>query len=189
MGPNHARSDERWAAELILRKNGLPEGLCLFCTENLWRSYVLPVLAVKKGLGPGAWQMVADFNGLSPRLQNLVDTLNQCLPKGLVPVELYNDPEVHEAELNRIFTRVWVYVGHESEVPDKGDYCLRYIGEDRFIFVRDENGELRVIFDSCRHRGAQVCRADKGNASHFRCPYHGWTYKNTGRLLNSIWAT
>ena len=78
-----------------------------------------------------------------------------------------------------------VFIGHESEIPVRGDYCLRYIGQRPFIFVRDEQGEIRVLFDGCRHRGALVCRAEKGNASHFRCSYHGWTYKNTGELIGA----
>jgi len=76
-----------------------------------------------------------------------------------------------------------MYVGHESEIPEPGDYRKRTIGEDPFIFVRDENGSIRVLFNSCRHRGANICRAEKGNTMHFRCPYHGWTYRNTGDLV------
>jgi phenylpropionate dioxygenase-like ring-hydroxylating dioxygenase large terminal subunit len=104
---------------------------------------------------------------------------------GLVPAFAFNDPEIHELEMERLFARAWCFIGHESEIPHPGDYCLRYVGNDPFIFVRDEEGEVRLLFDGCRHRGTQVCRADMGNASHFRCSYHGWTYKNTGELVGA----
>jgi phenylpropionate dioxygenase-like ring-hydroxylating dioxygenase large terminal subunit len=104
---------------------------------------------------------------------------------GLLPARVFNDPELHSREIDRIFTRAWTFIGHESEIPSPGDYVLRYVGNDAFIFARDENGVVRLLFDSCRHRGTQVCRAEQGNASHFRCSYHGWTYKNTGELIGA----
>lgn len=115
--------------------------------------------------------------------QRIVEDIAESLKEGWIPAAFFNDAELHRLELERIFARSWVFVGHESEVSSPGDYVLRYIGEDPFIFVRDEEGKLHVLFDACRHRGAQVCRAEKGNASHFRCPYHGWTYKNNGELI------
>lgn len=116
---------------------------------------------------------------------DLLSGIDECLEQGTVPAYIFGDPQIHALELDRIFTRAWCFIGHESEIPHPGDYCLRYIGEDAFIFVRDEQGTVRVLFDSCRHRGARVCRAEQGNASHFRCPYHGWTYKNTGEMVGA----
>jgi phenylpropionate dioxygenase-like ring-hydroxylating dioxygenase large terminal subunit len=101
----------------------------------------------------------------------------------LLPAQIFNDADVHAQELSRVFGRAWVYVGHESEISEPGDYVLRYIGEEPFVFVQSDDSKVRLLFDACRHRGTQVCRAEKGNASHFRCPYHGWTYKNTGELV------
>ncbi|MCW8173347.1 hypothetical protein D8S78_21120 [Natrialba swarupiae] len=95
----------------------------------------------------------------------------------VLPAKVFNDEEIFEAELRRIFGQCWVFIGHESEVSEPGDYARRYIGKDPFIFVRDEDGEIRVLFDSCTHHGAKVCKAEQGNTSHFRCPYHGWTFK------------
>jgi len=102
------------------------------------------------------------------------------LARGVLSPRVFNDPELHQAELERIFTRCWVFLGHVSEIPSRGDYVVRNIGEDPFILVRDEDGEIQVLLNHCMHRGTPVCRADKGNASHFRCPYHGWIYKNSG---------
>src|SRR5262249_24800044 len=121
--------------------------------------------------------------GADASIASLLADMGESLAAGLVPARIFNDPELHELELRRVFGRAWLFVGHESEIPHRGDYCLRYLGRDPFIFVRDEGGQVRVLFDGCRHRGTLVCRAERGNASHFRCSYHGWTYKNTGELV------
>jgi phenylpropionate dioxygenase-like ring-hydroxylating dioxygenase large terminal subunit len=103
--------------------------------------------------------------------------------QGMIPAHIYNDAEIFTLERDRLFARAWVFLAHESEVADPGDYVVRRIVEDSFIVVRDEGGAIRVLFNMCLHRGMQVCRAEVGNASHFRCPYHGWTYRNDGSLV------
>src|SRR4051795_10650859 len=103
--------------------------------------------------------------------------------EGMVPAQIYGDQEVFELEHDRVFGRSWLYLAHESEIPEPGDYVLRRIVDDSFIVVRDENAIVRVHANICLHRGMQVCRAEIGNASHFRCPYHAWTYKNSGELV------
>ncbi len=117
--------------------------------------------------------------GLDTRLRQM----ERDLAEGLVPLAVYNDPDIYERELERIFSRCWIFLAHESEIPQPGDYVLRYIAHDPWIVVRDQQGAIQVLFDSCRHRGTQLCRADQGNAAHFRCPYHGWTYRNDGALV------
>ena len=102
--------------------------------------------------------------------------------RGMIPAHVYGDPEIFALERDRIFPRSWVYLAHESEIPDPGDYVVRRVLTDSFIVVRDEAKTVRVMFNMCLHRGMQLCRAEMGNASHFRCPYHAWTYRNDGRL-------
>ena len=102
--------------------------------------------------------------------------------RGMIPAHVYGDPEVFALERDRLFARFWVFLAHESEIPDPGDYVVRRVLADSFIVARDESGVVRVMFNMCLHRGMQVCRAEMGNASHFRCPYHAWTYRNDGRL-------
>jgi phenylpropionate dioxygenase-like ring-hydroxylating dioxygenase large terminal subunit len=97
--------------------------------------------------------------------------------------QLYRDPEVFEAEFEAIWHKVWVYVGHDSEVPRRGDYVRRQIGRQPVIMVRGADDRVRVFFNRCRHRGNLVCHRDRGNGDELRCPYHGWTYANTGELL------
>ncbi|WP_037058049.1 Rieske 2Fe-2S domain-containing protein, partial [Pseudonocardia asaccharolytica] len=103
--------------------------------------------------------------------------------RGMIPAHIYNDEEIFRLEREQVFGRAWVFVGHESEVPQPGDYVVRRVLADSFIVARGEDGRVRALFNMCLHRGMQVCRAEMGNASHFRCPYHGWSYRNDGRLV------
>jgi phthalate 3,4-dioxygenase subunit alpha len=101
---------------------------------------------------------------------------------GMIPAIIYSDPGIFEREKRRVFGRAWMFLAHESEIPEPGDYVVRRIVDDSFIVVRDERSAIRVLFNMCLHRGMQVCRSELGNTSHFRCPYHAWTYRNTGEL-------
>lgn len=102
--------------------------------------------------------------------------------RGMIPAHIYNDAEIFALEKQRLFSRAWMFVGHESEIPQNGDYVVRRVLDDSFIIARDSGGHIRALFNMCLHRGMQVCRAEMGNASNFRCPYHGWTYRNDGRI-------
>lgn len=97
---------------------------------------------------------------------------------------IYTNPEVFELEMERIFSTSWVYLAHESEVANRGDYKTTVIGRQPVIITRGaDDGEIRVLFNRCRHRAASVCQQETGNANYFRCAYHGWTYKNSGELV------
>ncbi|MGH9064709.1 MAG: aromatic ring-hydroxylating oxygenase subunit alpha [Acidimicrobiales bacterium] len=98
-------------------------------------------------------------------------------------MRIFNDEEIFQAERSRLFARCWMFLAHESEIPNPGDYVTRSIVDSSIIVTRDEAGQVRAHLNMCRHRGNQVCKADMGNASHFRCSYHGWTYKNSGELI------
>jgi phthalate 3,4-dioxygenase subunit alpha len=111
-----------------------------------------------------------------------VDAVVADVRQGMVPAHIYSNPELFELERTQLFADAWVFVAHESEIPDPGDYVVRRVVDDSFIVVRDEDGVVRVHFNMCLHRGMQVCRAELGNTSHFRCPYHGWSYRNDGSL-------
>ncbi len=99
-----------------------------------------------------------------------------------VDAHVYTDPAVFDAEMRRIFHRCWVYVAHESEVPNPGDYRTSAVGRIPVVVTRGQDGRIHALVNTCRHRGAMVCREERGNAQFFRCPYHGWTYRNDGRL-------
>jgi len=91
-------------------------------------------------------------------------------------------PEIFRLEQERIFNRSWLYVGHESEVPKQGDFCRRAVAGRPLLMIRGRDGKIRVLINSCLHRGALVCRQDSGNAASFVCFYHGWSYDDCGKL-------
>ena len=92
------------------------------------------------------------------------------------------DPQILELERRRIFDTCWIYVGHESEVCAPGDFKTRTVCGRPLIFCRDSRNAVRVYLNTCRHRGSLVCREPEGNAKHFTCFYHGWTYDRDGAL-------
>lgn len=96
---------------------------------------------------------------------------------------LYSDEEIYREEIERIWFKTWVYVGHASEVPNKNDFVMKSIGPQPVIMVRDKDGEIQLLQNRCPHRGNQVCVREKGNAKSFTCPYHSWTFANTGELM------
>lgn len=96
---------------------------------------------------------------------------------------IYRDPALFQRELERIWYKVWVFVGHESEVPNPGDFVRRQIGLQPVIMVRGKDDKVRVFYNRCRHRANLVCFAERGVAKDIVCPYHGWTYANTGELI------
>src|SRR6187551_1855388 len=103
--------------------------------------------------------------------------------KGTVDRRIYSDPEIYQIELERIFARAWNFMCHDSQIPNPGDFFMTFIGEDRVIVVRDNEGLPQVLVNSCRHRGNAVCRAEEGHATSFMCTYHGWTYDLKGALV------
>jgi phenylpropionate dioxygenase-like ring-hydroxylating dioxygenase large terminal subunit len=99
-----------------------------------------------------------------------------------VAPRVYTDPGLFEAELEHIFHRGWVYVGHTSEVATPGAFKTTRLGRRPILLSRDEAGALHVLLNVCRHRGAAVCREAAGEAASFQCPYHGWVYGLDGQL-------
>jgi len=110
-------------------------------------------------------------------LGSLVDS-----ERGLVSRRIFIEPEIYEKELQQIFARCWLFLCHDSQIPRPGDFFTTYMGEDPVLVVRDSDGEVHAFLNVCRHRGNRLCRADRGNAASFTCAYHGWTYRNDGRL-------
>ncbi|MDQ4117899.1 MAG: aromatic ring-hydroxylating dioxygenase subunit alpha [Actinomycetota bacterium] len=96
---------------------------------------------------------------------------------------LYTSPEVFADELERIWYRTWVYVGHVSEIAEPNDYVRKAIGPQDVIMTRSADGEVHLLLNRCAHRGNLVCEAPSGNAGSLRCAYHGWTYRNDGELI------
>lgn len=102
---------------------------------------------------------------------------------GSVSRDVFVSPDVYQRELETVFTRAWLFVGHESQVPNPGDFFTSRMGEESVILTRDRDGKIHVLLNSCRHRGMKVCRYDSGNTTVFTCPYHAWSYATDGRLV------
>ncbi|MGE0097175.1 MAG: Rieske 2Fe-2S domain-containing protein [Hydrogenophaga sp.] len=95
---------------------------------------------------------------------------------------LYTDPAIYQEELRKIWQRTWVYVGHESEIPNANDFVMKSIGPEPVLMTRDKAGAIHLLHNRCPHRGNRVCMSEQGNARSFTCPYHGWTFANDGDL-------
>ena len=96
---------------------------------------------------------------------------------------IFRDEGIYRLEQQQIFSKSWLYVGHESQLRNPGDFLATYMGETPVIVARAEDGKVHVSINSCAHRGLPVCRADSGSAKRFVCPYHNWSYALDGRLV------
>lgn len=97
---------------------------------------------------------------------------------------LYTDPHLFEREMQAVFGSTWCYIGHESEVPARGDFVRRRLGRRPLLLIRGDDGELRVLFNRCSHRGTLLVPEASGCAESFTCPYHGWRFGTDGHLRN-----
>jgi len=120
--------------------------------------------------GQGAWDRAELLSLFDPRT-------------GVLDRRVLSDEAIYRLELERIFARSWNFICHDSHIPQTGDYFVSYIGEDQVIAVRDEDGGVNILLNTCRHRGNALCRAEQGRAKSFVCSYHGWNYGLDGRLI------
>ena len=95
----------------------------------------------------------------------------------------YTDEDIYALELERIIYRNWIVAGHQSQLPNAGDFKVFKVAEESAIIVRGKDGDIKAFANVCRHRGSLVCLEASGNARKFVCPYHGWTYDTDGKLV------
>jgi len=110
--------------------------------------------------------------------------LQELVEDDRVHRDVYIDPEVFQLEMERLWSRTWIYVGHASQVPQPGDFITGDIAAKPVIMVRHTDGQVRVLMNRCAHKGTKVVYDIAGNTGKtFRCPYHAWTYRTDGSLL------
>ncbi|MCY1389509.1 Anthranilate 1,2-dioxygenase large subunit [compost metagenome] len=98
--------------------------------------------------------------------------------------DVYISPDIFRLEMERLWKRTWLYVGHASQVPNPGDYFTTTLATQPVVMVRHTDGEVHVVMNRCAHKGAKVVSDCSGNVGKFfRCPYHAWTFKTNGELL------
>lgn len=121
-----------------------------------------------------------------PRSVDAIDNGNLAWPKddaSRVPLWVYSDPDTYRRELANIFYGPhWHFVGVDVEVPEPGDFKRSTIGERSVLMVRGKDGEIRVLLNSCAHRGTEICQKQFGSGNSLMCPYHQWTYNLEGDL-------
>jgi Rieske 2Fe-2S family protein len=118
-----------------------------------------------------------------PAGQDWIDRLVAAHRPGLgLERAFYTDPQIYARDLDRVFRRHWHCIAHESVIAEPNDFELFRMASEQVILTRDGEGQIHALLNICRHRGAEVCTAQKGNARAFVCPYHAWTYGNDGRL-------
>lgn len=97
--------------------------------------------------------------------------------------EMFTDPRLFDLEMKHIFEGNWVYLAHESQIPEKNDFLTTMIGRQSVFIARNKDGVLNAFLNACSHKGAMLCRHKSGNRSSYTCPFHGWTFNNSGKLL------
>jgi benzoate/toluate 1,2-dioxygenase subunit alpha len=96
---------------------------------------------------------------------------------------IFTDAGFFELEMKHLFEGNWVYLAHESQIPNKNDYFTTWMGRQPIFIARSKDNELNAFINACSHRGAMLCRYKRGSKSTFTCPFHGWTFSNSGKLL------
>jgi glycine betaine catabolism A len=95
----------------------------------------------------------------------------------------YTDPDLYKLDMEQIWYKDWLFIGHDCEIPKAGNYFTVQVGDYPVVIVRDRTGTVRALHNSCRHRGSRVCAGQKGSSAKLVCPYHQWTYELDGKLL------
>lgn len=95
----------------------------------------------------------------------------------------FTDEQLFELEMKHIFEGNWIFLAHESQIPNVNDYLTLHVGRQPVVLTRGKDGKINALMNTCTHRGATLCRHKKGNKSSFTCPFHGWTFGNAGKLM------
>jgi len=102
-----------------------------------------------------------------------------------LPQKYFVSPELFAREQQKIFSKEWLLIGHQSQVPSAGDFFVTTVANESLIVVRDQQSQIRAFYNVCRHRGSRLKEEACGHISTIQCPYHAWTYALDGRLMGA----
>ena len=119
--------------------------------------------------------MKESFDALPPQIDGLIES-------GRVHKTVYTDAKIFDVEMDRVFGKAWIYVGHESQIPNQGDFYTTQIAKESVIMVRHSDGAIKVIYNRCAHKGAQITTQTSGNVRAFKCIYHAWSFETDGKF-------
>jgi Rieske 2Fe-2S family protein len=117
--------------------------------------------------------------------EQVLELLRSRPPGHTLPGRFYNDPAIYQLDLAAVFERQWIFAAASCEITESGSYVTLTIGTSSIIVLRDENGDVRAFFNTCRHRGSRICDARASEAAMLSCPYHAWTYRLDGALMHA----
>jgi Rieske 2Fe-2S family protein len=120
---------------------------------------------------------------MSEARRDMLNRLRRRKPATALERDFYTKPADYQIDMELIWYRDWLFVGHDCEVLTAGQYLTVQVGDYPVIVVRDREGGLRAFHNSCRHRGSRICPEEHGTSARLVCPYHQWTYALDGRLL------
>ena len=169
-----------------LDRDALPDLGSTFNEDLVWRHHLACLLADGRDVPAGIdaevplRTCVLEPTGRCTVID--VAALTAPVRDGFIPANVYNDAEVFALERDRLFSTAWVFVAHESEIPGRATTSSAGSSTTPSSSPATTTVGCASLFNMCLHRGMQVCRAEAGHASLFRCPYHAWTYRNDGRL-------
>jgi len=121
--------------------------------------------------------------GMSMAHSSDPEQISALIEPGRVHRRVYTDPDIFELEMDRLFGRAWLFVGHASQVPNPGDFITGELGRQPVVMTRHRDGTIHVLFNRCTHRGAKVVNERCGHAARLTCCYHGWTFDTDGKLV------
>ena len=116
-------------------------------------------------------------------MEKLEQLINNQIKDWSLDQKFYKDEEIFNLEIENIYMNSWLLAGHESQIPNAGDYFLFNLLTESVIIIRGKDGLIRAFMNVCRHRGSHVCLESKGNVKRLTCPYHAWTYNLEGDLV------
>ncbi len=129
--------------------------------------------------------MIPIYPDQTPQLKNIDQFLIEDKEQGDYRLHrsAFTDEHLFELEMKHIFEGNWIYLAHESQIPNINDYYSTNIGRQPVFIAKNKEGKLNAFINACSHRGAQLCRYKRGNKATYTCPFHGWTFNNSGKLL------